>query len=172
MYDPETGLVRFGARDYDAYAGRWTIKDPIGFEGGDVNLYRYVNSDPVNYVDPEGKLAIVFIIPLVLSEKVIEAGIGIILGYIIGVEVADICFLKDNEKAASDKPKKLKPNISDKDGAKDVPSWAKGERPTINENGNDFAKRLLDKKYGPDNWKKGPGTEHNQIKKYGDRSFM
>lgn len=55
LYDPETGLVRFGARDYDAYAGRWTSKDPIGFEGGDVNLYRYVSSDPVNFVDPEGE---------------------------------------------------------------------------------------------------------------------
>jgi RHS repeat-associated protein len=55
LYDPDTQLTRFGARDYDAYAGRWTSKDPIGFGGGDPNLYGYVLGDPVNLVDPNGK---------------------------------------------------------------------------------------------------------------------
>lgn len=54
LYDPDTGLVRFGARDYDAATGRWTTKDPIGFGGGDANLYAYVGGDPVNGVDPSG----------------------------------------------------------------------------------------------------------------------
>lgn len=53
-FDHETGLVRFGARDYDAEVGRWTARDPVLFGGGDVNLYRYVSSDPVNYIDPSG----------------------------------------------------------------------------------------------------------------------
>jgi uncharacterized protein RhaS with RHS repeats len=30
-------------------------KDPIGFRGGDTNLYGYVMSDPINYIDAEGK---------------------------------------------------------------------------------------------------------------------
>ena len=34
--------------------GRWTDKDPIGFAGGDWNLYGYVLADPVNYFDPPG----------------------------------------------------------------------------------------------------------------------
>ena len=55
LYDPQTGLVRFGARDYDPSVGRWTAKDPIGFGGGDANLYRYVRNDPVNRIDPSGK---------------------------------------------------------------------------------------------------------------------
>ncbi|PAT40358.1 RHS repeat-associated core domain-containing protein [Vandammella animalimorsus] len=55
LYDPDTGLTRFGARDYDAETGRWTAKDPILFNGGDSNLYGYVLQDPVNFVDPEGK---------------------------------------------------------------------------------------------------------------------
>jgi RHS repeat-associated protein len=48
------GFVRFGARDYDAETGRWTAKDPIGFNGGDTNLYGYVQGDPVNYFDHLG----------------------------------------------------------------------------------------------------------------------
>jgi RHS repeat-associated protein len=55
LYDADTGLVRFGARDYDAYTGRWTGKDPILFAGGDTNLYVYVGNDPVNEVDVDGK---------------------------------------------------------------------------------------------------------------------
>jgi RHS repeat-associated protein len=54
LYDRDTGLVRFGARDYDPVTGRWTAKDPIGFGGGDTNLYGYVVSDPVNRRDPIG----------------------------------------------------------------------------------------------------------------------
>jgi RHS repeat-associated protein len=54
LYDRDTKLVRFGARDYDAETGRWTAKDPILFAGGDTNLYGYVLNDPVNAVDPSG----------------------------------------------------------------------------------------------------------------------
>ena len=54
LHDRDTGLVRFGARDYDPTIGRWTAKDPIDFAGGDVNLYGYVQNDPVNFVDPSG----------------------------------------------------------------------------------------------------------------------
>jgi RHS repeat-associated protein len=54
LYDLDTRLVRFGARDYDAEAGRWTAKEPLGFAGGDSNLYAYVGNDPVNFVDPSG----------------------------------------------------------------------------------------------------------------------
>jgi RHS repeat-associated protein len=54
LHDRDTGLVRFGARDYDPVIGRFTAKDPIDFDGGDTNLYAYSMSDPVNFVDPEG----------------------------------------------------------------------------------------------------------------------
>lgn len=46
LYDPDTGLVRFGARDYDPQVGRWTTKYPMGFAGGQTNLYTYVGNDP------------------------------------------------------------------------------------------------------------------------------
>jgi RHS repeat-associated protein len=53
MYDRETGLTRFGARDYDATSGRWTQKDRSGFGGGR-NFYAYSWNDPVDYVDITG----------------------------------------------------------------------------------------------------------------------
>jgi RHS repeat-associated protein len=57
LYDRDTGLVRFGARDYDAGTGRWTTKEPLGFAGGDTNFYAYAFSDPVNLIDSNGLYA-------------------------------------------------------------------------------------------------------------------
>ncbi|HEX6504455.1 MAG TPA: RHS repeat-associated core domain-containing protein [Terriglobales bacterium] len=54
LYDQNTKLLRFGARDYNPAVGRWTIKDPILFAGGDTDLYGYVLGDPVNHIDPTG----------------------------------------------------------------------------------------------------------------------
>jgi len=38
LHDRDTGLVRFGYRDYLPEIGKWTAKDPIDFAGGDSNL--------------------------------------------------------------------------------------------------------------------------------------
>jgi RHS repeat-associated protein len=54
LHDKDTNLIRFGYRDFDPETGRWTARDPIGFAGGDTNLYGYVASDPINFVDPNG----------------------------------------------------------------------------------------------------------------------
>jgi len=54
LYDQHTGLTRFGARDYNPLTGRWTVKDPIGINGGDTNFYEYVAGDPINWLDPTG----------------------------------------------------------------------------------------------------------------------
>ena len=54
LYDPQTGLTRFGARDYDPETGRWTAKDPIGFTGGAALLYEYIGNDPANRTDVTG----------------------------------------------------------------------------------------------------------------------
>jgi RHS repeat-associated protein len=53
-YDPESGLYYYNARYYDPKVGRFISQDPIGFEGGDSNLYRYVGNNSVNEVDPSG----------------------------------------------------------------------------------------------------------------------
>ena len=54
LYDADTQLIRFGYRDYDPETGRWTARDPIGFAGGDTNLYGYVLGDPINFIDSNG----------------------------------------------------------------------------------------------------------------------
>jgi RHS repeat-associated protein len=69
-HDPETGLYYYRMRYYDAHIGRFISEDPIGFAGGTVNLYEYVDSvgkplvgtnlyeyvgnDPINWIDPLG----------------------------------------------------------------------------------------------------------------------
>ncbi len=53
LYDADTKLVHFGAREYDPEIGRWTTKDPVLFTGG-LNLYAYSLGDPVNWLDPTG----------------------------------------------------------------------------------------------------------------------
>ena len=58
LYDADTKFLKFGARDYDPTIGRWTTKDPIGFAGGDTNLYAYVGGDPMSYNDPTGEFKV------------------------------------------------------------------------------------------------------------------
>jgi RHS repeat-associated protein len=52
-WDKETGLYYYRARYYDPMDGRFISKDPIGFRGG-INLYSYVQNNPVGYIDPFG----------------------------------------------------------------------------------------------------------------------
>lgn len=54
MCDQDTNLVRFGYRDYNPEIGRWTAKDPIGFAGGDIDVFGYVQNNVVNWIDPWG----------------------------------------------------------------------------------------------------------------------
>jgi len=55
-YDSETGMYFYRARYYDPKVGRFVTKDPIGFAGGDENLYAYVGNNPVIWIDPSGKV--------------------------------------------------------------------------------------------------------------------
>ena len=54
LMDRATGLIRFGARDYDPRVGRWTCKDPIRFDAGGTNLYAYCYDRPIGVIDPSG----------------------------------------------------------------------------------------------------------------------
>jgi RHS repeat-associated protein len=49
----QTGLYFYRARYYDPVLKRFISEDPIGLEGG-VNLYAYVDENPINFGDPLG----------------------------------------------------------------------------------------------------------------------
>lgn len=55
LWDRQTNLIRFGARDYDPATGRWTSKDASRFDGG-LNLYCYAEAEPINRFDPSGNV--------------------------------------------------------------------------------------------------------------------
>lgn len=85
IYDQHTGLVKFGARDYDPEMGRWTAKDPINFAGGNTNLYDYVMNDPINFMDSNGNFLASAIIGGVLGGLgAFATGGNILQGAIIG----------------------------------------------------------------------------------------
>jgi RHS repeat-associated protein len=56
LIDDNTGLQNNLNRWYEPATGKWLSVDPIGFEGGDKNLYRYVLGNPINQTDPSGNL--------------------------------------------------------------------------------------------------------------------
>ncbi len=49
-----TGLYYFRARYYDPTLQRFISTDPLGFGGGDTNLYAFVHNDRINFSDPLG----------------------------------------------------------------------------------------------------------------------
>ncbi|RCS43282.1 RHS repeat-associated core domain-containing protein [Bremerella cremea] len=53
-FDEATGLQYNTNRWYNAQLGRWMSPDPIGFEAGDENLYRYVGNEVTVFTDPSG----------------------------------------------------------------------------------------------------------------------
>jgi RHS repeat-associated protein len=52
--DRESGLQDFGHRYYQPALARWLSPDPMGEKGGGLNLYAYVNQNPLKHVDPNG----------------------------------------------------------------------------------------------------------------------
>lgn len=50
----EEDLYYYRARYYDPTMQRFLSEDPIGYNSGDFNFYRYVGNNPTNYIDPSG----------------------------------------------------------------------------------------------------------------------
>jgi len=53
-WDSESSTYYYRAREYNPSVGRFTARDPIGYLAG-LNLYSYVNNNPVNLTDANGK---------------------------------------------------------------------------------------------------------------------
>jgi RHS repeat-associated protein len=56
-FDPESGLYYYRARYYDPTLGRFLAEDPLGLDGGDLNLHGYVGNNPLRFNDPNGLTA-------------------------------------------------------------------------------------------------------------------
>ncbi len=55
-YDSTTGLYDDHARYYDSVTGRFVSQDPMGFDAGDTDPYRYVGNGPTSAIDPSGEI--------------------------------------------------------------------------------------------------------------------
>ncbi len=99
------------------------------------------------------------------------ASLGTYYGAKLGAAIGNVVCASSNGNTGGGNYKKPKSGLSGKEAARDAPSWAKGQRPYTGESGKKFAERLLDEKYGPGNYPRGPGSEFNKVQKWGDRGF-
>lgn len=74
--DDGSGLYYYRARYYHPRLQRFIAEDPIGFTGGDANLYAYVGSNPTNYIDPTGEIIAV---PLIAAGALVGGSVNAII---------------------------------------------------------------------------------------------
>jgi RHS repeat-associated protein len=73
-YTDVTDLQYLKARYYDPVIGRFISRDPIGYKGG-LNLYAYVDNNPITWADPSGNGKIPGIgCALVCADSLYEIG--------------------------------------------------------------------------------------------------
>jgi RHS repeat-associated protein len=72
-WDAATGLYFNRARYYDPDLGRFISVDPLGFDSGESNLYRYARNSPLVYTDPTGTISAVEFAVLEVTSRVVDA---------------------------------------------------------------------------------------------------
>jgi RHS repeat-associated protein len=73
--DTETGIYYYRARYYDSSSGRFISEDPVRFKSG-LNFFRYVDNNPVDYIDPSGHGVIACIEFFYFAGKCADKGTG------------------------------------------------------------------------------------------------
>ncbi len=93
LYDADTGLVHFGARQYDPVTGRWISADPLGFGGGSTNFFAYAFNDPVNRVDLVGLVTLEDVSNFTagFGDSLTLGGTSLVRDLIGGNELIDKC---------------------------------------------------------------------------------
>jgi len=153
-------------RAYNPAAPRWNSRDPIGeiANGRFNNPYGYGASNPIMNTDPDGYKAI----------PIPGAGIGLPIYF---PPIAIPGSKENGDWVKWGQQNVIRPigdwwdNVcqmakpSDKDKSTDYPSWVNSYGRDPNESCKDFARSVLDDKYGPGNWIDGPGSEYSKIVK-------
>ena len=196
IYDQSTGLYYLNARYYNPEDARFLTEDTYRGENDKPDtqhLYVYCANNPINHVDPSGHYAVA----LYTLVKVVAGGVVFYVSYstwkrrriktrYAGRRVtfktkisiwltwrAANRIMHSKSKAKSNTKKKGESKKSEKEKSSDTPSWADGHNPKARENGNAYAKREMDQRYGKGKWKrKGrQGHEYSELKKWADRGY-
>jgi hypothetical protein len=146
----------------------------------------YTANNPANWVDPSGLTAIagasINHTAIAVRNTLIVGAVGLSVWCVFSLTVSGFVLAGEGQLVLdrhalpchfrvlpfSKSDKQSKP--SQKERATDAPSWVKGQGCKPGETPQQAAKRMLDEKYGEDNWKKGPGSEFSKIVKYLQRS--
>ena len=182
------------ARHYSPALGRFIQPDPSGAEA---NLYGYTQGNPVTRADSSGGcwqlLALEEFGPIAWGATALcVGGVGLMTFFGARMVVQMYHWCGNGRCNINWHPagRSISSNLSNplrgcvigrwsycpgilltRDNQ--VPSWVpRNIRVLPGESGKDIARRLLDERYGPGNWRGGPDSEENKIKKWIDRKVM
>ncbi|MFN9411131.1 MAG: RHS repeat domain-containing protein [Pirellula sp.] len=79
-WDATVGLYHFRARWMSPKSGRFLTRDPIGFEGGSLNVQEYCHSKPFIYMDPTGMQLLANPLPPVAPPPPVVPVVGVGVG--------------------------------------------------------------------------------------------
>ena len=85
---PRERQLYLRARMYSPSLGRFFSMDPIGFDAGDYNLYRYVFNNPTNATDPTGEFAFIPWLLKASAEAAVDALMQGAISYFFDPSVA------------------------------------------------------------------------------------
>ena len=177
------------SRYYDPEIGWFINSDDVSNLGSNcdfasVNLFAYCGNNPVTRSDPDGTdwrtvfavgftaaaIGLVVLATLPFSGPLL-AGIGVSAATVATAASATVAAGLTVEAGSLISAFSKESKKSGKERASDRPSWTNRDSVDPDLSAQQNASKMLNEKYGAGNWKKGPGTEFNQIVKWITRSL-
>lgn len=193
----ESGLYYLQSRYYNPTWGRFINADDIDCLGvgnnlTSYNLFAYCGNNPVCGYDPTGHWdwgwkeqaalgTTIFIVGMALLLAVPTGGSSLAIGTLAlsatTVSVAGTTMAFAGVAITGDAVTHATVNYakqskkSDKERSTQHPSWVSQSDVDLNKTAQQNATELLNNKFGEGNWRKGAGSDFNQIVKWINRSF-